>query len=1142
MGRVTQVTSNGLSVSFVESLNDLVQPVVDYLTQVDADRDIFEVDHIIVPNAGVRAWLLQQIASRIGVSDLGNDGIAANLNIGYLGALDSLIGRSSIDDDPWSVSALTMAVLAVISHPDPEFNDQVDRLGGGLRAARAIADQFDRYNARRPSMVVEWEKGNATLAPALGDVFDGDEYVINTPELEPVDMWQFSLWRKVRLHIGSAPWPVLIKDMAAAIHNGSVPAGLPSRFLVVGVQSLSVRHIEVLRALSQAITIQVVLVHPSPTLANKWAESSSALPVSFGIAPTRNPNERIDPATDQLVGAWLRGARETQMLLASQAVDVHLPAVPVRSEPSSLLQAVQHSVSTGVARTMAFDAEDMSIRMHRTHNLARQVEILRDALLHAFHDIENLEPHDIVIMCADIEATAPLIEATFARIFTDNDRRILLPVVVADRSLRHVDEGAQLLHDLVSLLSSRFSASDVLGVATSPLVLREFSLGADDVAVWERIVDTALVRWGASPAHRARKGVDVADVSAHTWSLAIERALLGAVLPEGLPAPEIGNVVPLRDIDASEIDSVTALARIMSVLVELERATSSSPDALNLRTITEWSLLIESAISQLCDPATGNIDNALQVINQIRQYVRLADDTIPVRFDHFATQLLELISEAPGRQPLRTGAITATSMVPLRGVPFKVVCLVGFDEGSVSTGEVEGDDLIERQRFVGDSDPRIDQRRAILDAVCAASERIIITCNGRSIKDNKEVPLITPLAEFLDLCERCGVGNEHGHTNIEHQHPRHFSSIKNFTKGAVLPGIVWSHDEVAKQSVVQLGIGRESKQQPTPPPVVAIGPAIIDIKRFRTLRADPLRLFINDHLAINTWKPQEEEESATIPLELVKTDLNALCADLLAARLAGFDDGYWERVQDNAGMLPIGEYKTATIALILSRINSLQDIAAKWNINLSVPETFDINIDTKYGLISGSLILYRSPEGFVATHSFTRGNSRALSIDDAALHLLLLVASGYFFEGTINIGVHDKEKDKCQARFVELGPDIDQADAIERLENLIELMAQAESMPLPMFGDAAMKLDDDDAARKLFATRVKADSYSTSNECLVYGPGPDFDVVYPAKGAERRFFAQLAAALPARNKEIEKLRGYIKPPDNSRAQQRYVFI
>ena len=1140
---MAQVRHGGISVSFVESLDDLVQPVAEYLTNTTVDRDIFEVDHIIVPNAGVRAWLLQKIASRIGASTLGSDGIAANLNIGYLGALDSLVGRTSINDDPWSVSALTMSVLAVISHPDPVYDDQVERLGGGLRAARAIADQFDRYNARRPSMIVEWEKGHATLAPALGDTFEGIEHVINTPELDSVDAWQFALWRKVREHVGAAPWPVLIKDVASRIQGGQVPEGLPSRILVVGLQSLSVRHIEVLTALSHVIDIHVVLVHPSLSLANAWAAQSATLPTSVGIAPTRNPNERIDPAVDQLVGAWLRGSRETQMLLASQAVAVNVPAAPTLSAPLTLLDAIQQAVSTGVARPLDFNPADMSLRMHRTHNLARQVEILRDALLHAFRDIEGLEPHDVVIMCADIEATAPLIEASFARSFVDEERSIHLPVVVADRSLRHVDDGAQLLHDLVSIISSRFAASDVLGIAASPLVLREYKLGADDVAVWERIVETAAVRWGASPAHRARNGVDAEQISAHTWSLALERAMLGAILPDGMPAPEIGNVVPLRDIDASEIDSVTALARIVSVLVELERATSSTHDDPNLRTITEWASLIEDALSQLSDPADGNIDDALQIIDQIRGYVRLAADTIPVRFDHFALQLLELISEAPGRQPLRTGAITATSMVPLRGVPFKVVCLVGFDEGSVTTGEVEGDDLIERQRFVGDSDPRIDQRRAILDAVCAASHRVIITCNGRSIKDNKEVPLITPFAELLDLCERCGVGNQHGHTDIEHQHPRHFSSVKNFTTDGVIPGLVWSHDSVAKESVAQQGsrtpsaLSRVASSAATPS-----GRSLIDIKRFRTLGADPLRLFINEHLSINTWKEKVDEETATIPLELVKNDLHALCADLLAARLSGFDDAYWETVQDSAGMLPIGQYKTATVDSVVARVNSLQEIAAKWNINLALPETIDIDVDTKYGTISGSIVLYRSPDGYVAMHPFTRAGFKTIENEDVALSLMFLAASGYFFEGTINIGLHGTEKDKCQGWFVQLGPDIDQADAIDRLERLIELMAQAEATPLPKFGEAGLKLNDDKVARKAFAAFMKKAWYPTSNECLVYGPAPDFDVVYPVKGVERRFFADLVAALPARNTDLEKSLKQIKPPDNSRSQQRYVFV
>ena len=96
--------------------------------------------------------------------------------------------------------------------------------------------------------------------------------------------------------------------------------------------------------------------------------------------------------------------------------------------------------------------------------------------------------------------------------------------------------------------------------------------------------------------------------------------------------------------------------------------------------------------------------------------------------------LVTWLDEKSGRQPLRTGAITATSMVPLRGVPFKVICVFGYDDGAVGVGEGDGDDLVTRQQLVGEVDPRADERRALLDCLLAAGERLVITCNGRNVK------------------------------------------------------------------------------------------------------------------------------------------------------------------------------------------------------------------------------------------------------------------------------------------------------------------------------------------------------------------------------------------------------------------------
>ena len=56
---------------------------------------------------------------------------------------------------------------------------------------------------------------------------------------------------------------------------------------------------------------------------------------------------------------------------------------------------------------------DRSLQIHACHGRARQVEVLRDAVLHLLEDDPTLEPRDVIVMCPDIETFAPLIQATF---------------------------------------------------------------------------------------------------------------------------------------------------------------------------------------------------------------------------------------------------------------------------------------------------------------------------------------------------------------------------------------------------------------------------------------------------------------------------------------------------------------------------------------------------------------------------------------------------------------------------------------------------------------------------------------------------------------------------------------------------------
>jgi exodeoxyribonuclease V gamma subunit len=857
---------------------------------------------------------------------------------------------------------------------------------------------------------------------------------------------------------------------------------------------------------------------------------------------------------------WLRGAHDAQQLLASQGASANILPPPVASKPSNLLEALQESVRFGTVPEFTYVETDRSVQMHRAHNLGRQIEIVHEALIHAFNDDNTLEPHDVVVICADIETAAPLLDATFGRTVKSTQGQYKLPLVVADRGLRFVDDGAALLSSILTTVRGRFSISDVMAVATSPLVLQNFSANNDDVDAWNRIIERTRIRWGANQQHRARMNVDIHE-DAHTWSAGLRRALAGALLPDSPVQADFGDVVPLADIEASDIDTVATLSRIVTVLVQLEEAKNTNASY----NIIQWADAVDQALTALGVDSRGQLDNAREVINKLRGYVTAAVgdgvEVVSCSFNDFADLLEELIAGTPGRQPLRTGAITATSMVPLRSVPFKVVCLVGFDEGTMRAGEAEGDDLVSRQDFVGDSNARIDQRRAILDAIVAASSRVIITCNGRSIRDNTEVPLITPLSELLDLCERCGVDkrdNEGNHLQVEYQHPRHFGSATNYEIGEIVPGLVWSHDVVglaalgSKKALTEaqqkaLDVEQTLKTKPTASEELLISPR--DFLRFID---DPLKTFVSFGLKISTWSDETEDEPALVPLTSRRDEQVTLCRSYIAALDADSNFDQWKKTQIHIGTLPFWSYGDEQAAKIQKFGDTYIDRRSAWGIALE-PTTLSIDVPFKGGRVRGDIAVFLTDDNCIAIHEYQLGVFGTPGQSEMAHMLLLLLASGQHFDGGHILYRRQKEGDTF-LQHVELDPDISASDAIDSVNALAELFVKATQSPFPLFGKAAEKLNsgEPEKALKEFRTRISRDTenadgdkfpYVSSRECLVFGLLPQFEDVFSKSVID--FFNLYFRVILSPNKERAEATGdkNIAPPHGGpKRTQRNVYV
>jgi exodeoxyribonuclease V gamma subunit len=961
------------------------------------------------------------------------------------------------------------------------------------------------------------------MAPSTADSFNDGEW--RAADLGD-QRWQFDLWRALRGVIGVAPWPVQIEAAVQQFRRGENFVGVPTRLMVAGMQSLSPGAIELLEAFGHVSDVEVLLVHPSPVMAKRWVAEAAGSEVPRGVLQLRPTDEELPGDLHPLVHSWLRGARELQQILASQGLEAapHVDGSFVAS--SSLLGRTQTSVSgDGLQTRVPRSVDDLSLQIHRCYNLTRQVEVLHDALLHAFRDLENLAPHEVVIVSPRLAEAAPILEAVFDRTVTVEvdgvATQVKIPLAVAERQLRFVNEGAEFLANLLDLMTGRFDVSGFLRVATSPLVAAHLTISDEAVSTWQRQIDRTRVRWGLSAEQRTAAGLAPEAESIHTWRAAIERSMLGAALPDAAAGMELGGVVPLDDVGVDDIDALSRLVQVFDAIEALEIATRGNSS----RHVADWCDDLERAVTSLC----GDGD---RVAGSFELLEDLASSTIvpavdgssrqlgaPVPFADIASHLLGQISGIPGHQPLRTGAVTATSLMPLRGVPYRVVCLLGIDDGAFGGGELESDDLIGRQIFIGDDDPRIDSRRQLLDAVLAAGDRVIITCDGRSIQNNAIIPLTTALAEFVDFARRHGAGErvDDAGSDIEFLHPRHATSTRNFVEGGIIPGRVWAHGAGVRD--VAGKVGSDLAAAPVTTAVApAASPGVVDLASLASFVKSPLGMFVKEILGISTWKEDHAPDEAVIPFAVDSRAQRAFVDSYIAGK-AGATPGWTPQSHAQVarlnGMVPIGAYGDAEIEAMQALAESILTTCQTHAVRPIQPDATPVLVPINGGLvIKGNIPHLQATEQLVGVVRSSKYYDR----DHAELGVRLLAATAAGLGVRHGITVHqhnDSGKgDQAQSRLIYLGDTVDSAEATRRLAELVELRGVASVSPMPAFDDTVDAIfadpanPDFDKGRARFDRFVGSDDFADSLERRIYGSEPDFAAIFDAKGPVVDFWSR----------------------------------
>lgn len=1055
----------------------------------------FAPEWISIQSRGMDVWLAMELAQRLGIQAHVESHFPRSL-------IEKLLARA-LDIDPktaprFDEESLSFAVMAALPSllSDPALAELRAYLANDPRGvrlpqlARRIAGVFDRYSVFRPELLDEFEA-----------------------KPDPTD-WQAVLFRALPEALRSARIPALARRLSERLREGGFTHDeLPSRVSLFGVSSLPPLFVEILRGLSEHLEVHLFVSSPSEEY---WADTRRRRSIR-GTTRTDDPGDDHRETGHPLLSSFGRLSRDFQEVLEGGA-DYEEPPGSLFEDAGTdtLLHAMQSDIlrlrnrgaSHPDAPPLPLRAADASISIHDAHGPLREVEILHDQLTHALESDPSLAPEDILVLTPDLETYGPLVEAVFGG---RGDGEYALPFRLSERPLRHGSAINEAFLALLGLAKRRLSSLEVLDFATLEPVRMRFELEAaelEQIATWVR---ESGVRYARDEAHRKRLGQP--EERANTWAFGFDRLFLGYAAPAEDRRLYRG-VLAYDEIEGSD-------AQVLGRFAELCQRLFAALDAFGApRSVAEWAVVLRAHLGQMLD-ATGDHAGPHQALREILfslgERAEEAGFTAPLGLDALLCLLAPHVSEAVSARGFLAGGITFSELLPLRGIPFRVIALLGLNDGSFPRRPVPASfDRVAAAPKRGDRSVRDEDLQQFLETLLSARERLIITYSGQSPSGPSQFPPSVVVGALLDcvsqgffLEDQPGLDPLEARKAVEERlvrkHPLQAHSPRYF-RAAGEPGLV-SYEARHAQDAAALIAAREP-----PPPfldqVLPAGPApdseIVELSLDDLVRffQNPAKVFGQRRLGLELQLEEEalEEREA---LALNGLENHRLITRSVEALLAGVELTQLGAVLAAEGLLPHGTQGQLTLADVLGRDAAPLAELARRHQATTGPAHADIELTLGAVRLTGRVTLGAHGGLFHLSGSKLKPKYR---LGAWIQHLALLSARGTSAAESRAVMVGRGDKGGAAALSFSAP-----SEPGRLLRELVELWGLGQRAPLPFFPACA----HDFAASLAAAPEARDDAIKAAR-----GPWyPSWDGTRPGEGADpyvvRVFGSSDLFALPA---------------------------
>ncbi|MDP3934542.1 MAG: exodeoxyribonuclease V subunit gamma, partial [Methylococcaceae bacterium] len=307
---------------------------------------------------------------------------------------------------------------------------------------------------------------------------------------------------------------------------------------------------------------------------------------------------------------------------------------------------------------------------------------------------------------------------------------------------------------LLNLPDSRFTVSEFLGLLEVPALRQRFEIDEIAIPKLHQWVEEAGIRWGLNARQRAQTVAMPTNLEANTWQSGLRRMLLGYAVGAGAAFSGIEPYEEIGGLEAQWLGGLSFLLETLekySSLLRLDQASANWQSTL-LALLEDFFVVSNESERKTLETLTQSLAGWT---HNCEQAGLTEADTLPLNVVREAW--LAAVDEPSLHQRFLSGRVNFCTLMPMRAIPFRLICLLGMNDGDYPRSQqAQSFDLMTQRGHYrpGDRSRRQDDQYLFTEALLSARQQLYISWVGRNIRDNSERPPSVLISQLRDTLEQ----------------------------------------------------------------------------------------------------------------------------------------------------------------------------------------------------------------------------------------------------------------------------------------------------------------------------------------------------------------------------------------------------